>query len=138
MVGMLLVGARRLEHLQYVCDDPMLQLVGFLTSERKNSDDAIQGILLANHPAFQQLATLTKTRYRVFFSTRAEMEVWLSARGWDKISSELFDTDSVEEWEKDEKYLKFTRGIFDKNDRLLPFTADDWDDGWIQLGVLPP
>ena len=23
-VGMLLVGARRLEHLQYVCDDPML------------------------------------------------------------------------------------------------------------------
>ena len=24
MVGMLLVGARRLEHLQYVCDDPML------------------------------------------------------------------------------------------------------------------
>ena len=83
------------------------ELVGFLTSERKNSDDAIQGILLANHPAFQQLATLTKTRYRVFFSTRAKMEVWLSARGWDKISSELFDTDSVEEWEKDAKYLKF-------------------------------
>ena len=24
LVGMLLVGARRLEHLQYVCDDPML------------------------------------------------------------------------------------------------------------------
>ena len=51
------------------------------------------------------------------------------------MSSERFDTDSVEEWAKDEKYLKFTRGIFDKNDRLLPFTADDWDDGWIQLGT---
>ena len=111
------------------------ELVGFLTNERKNSDDAIQGILLANHPAFQQLATLTKTPYRVFFSTRAEMEVWLSARGWDKIPSERFDTDSVEEWARDAEYLKFTRGIFDKNDRLLPFTADDWDDGWIQLGT---
>lgn len=36
------------------------ELVGFLTNERKNSDEAIKGILLSNHPAFRRLRQLTR------------------------------------------------------------------------------
>ena len=61
-------------------------VVGFLTEERKN-DEAVKNILIANHPAFRRLATLTKTPYRVFFSTRSEMETWLKARSWENASS---------------------------------------------------
>ena len=39
-------------------------VVGFLTEERK-TDEAVKNILVANHPAFRRLATLTKTPYRV-------------------------------------------------------------------------
>ena len=53
------------------------ELVRFLTVERKNKDDAIKSILLANHPAFRRLAELTNTPYRVFFTTREEMEACL-------------------------------------------------------------
>ena len=73
------------------------QLVGFLTDERKNKDDAIKGILLANHPAFRRLGALTKTPYRVFFSTRREMKTWLETRGWTPVLPDRIDPDSVEE-----------------------------------------
>ena len=111
------------------------ELVGFLTDERKNRDDAIKSILLTNHPAFQRLSELTKTPYRVFFSTRNEMEAWLKARNWNQIPADALYKGSVEEWvqEKRAKYLIFTKNIFDENDRLLPFTAGDWDNEWIQL-----
>ena len=39
LVGMLLVGARRLEHLQYVCDDPMLLRFCGLRRLTEPSDD---------------------------------------------------------------------------------------------------
>ena len=111
------------------------ELVGFLTDERKNRDDAIKSILLTNHPAFQRLSELTKTPYRVFFSTRNEMEAWLKTRNWNQIPADALYKGSVEEWvqEKRAKYLIFTKNIFDENDRLLPFTAGDWDNEWIQL-----
>ena len=108
-------------------------LVRFLTDERTSKDDAIKSILLANHPAFRRLKALTKTTYRVFFSTRNEMESWLEARSWEQIQEDQFDTDSAEEWVKGAKYLKFTKEIFDENGRLIPFTEDDWDDEWIRL-----
>ena len=49
------------------------------------------------------------------------MESWLEARSWEQIQEDQFDTDSAEEWVKGSKYLKFTKEIFDENDRLIPF-----------------
>ena len=114
------------------------ELVGFLTDERKSSDEAIKSILLANHPAFRRLAILTKTSYRVFFSTRKEMTKWLAVRRWQSIPADKLDSDSVEEWENEgwKKYLKFKKKIFDKNGKLLPYTADNWKDEWIEVGNL--
>ena len=112
------------------------ELVSFLTVERKNSDDAIKSILLANHPAFRILAKLTKNPYRVFFTTRKEMAAWLGARKWEQVAEDQFFPESVDEWQKETRenteYLIFTKEIFDENDRLLTFTVDDWQEDWIQ------
>ena len=53
------------------------QLVKFLTEERRDNNDAIQHILLANHPVFQRFQELTKTAYRVFFTDEEELNKWL-------------------------------------------------------------
>ena len=112
------------------------ELVRFLTVERKNSDAAIKSILLADHPAFRRLAELTKTPYRVFFTTRKEMGAWLEARKWGQLSDDQLSPGNVDEWEihRGDKttYLIFTKEIFDDNDRLLPFTVGDWQEDWIQ------
>lgn len=125
---------RVLEQMNSVAST-LQQLVGFLTKERKNKDEAIKSILLANHPAFKRLAILTRTPYRVFFSTREEMQNWLTARRWESISSDELDSDSVAEWRNSgwKKYLKLKKEIFDKNDRLVSYTADTWNDEWIEL-----
>ena len=112
------------------------ELVRFLTVERKNSDAAIKSILLADHPAFRRLAELTKTPYRVFFTTRKEMGAWLEARKWGQLSEDQLSPGNVDEWEiqRGDKatYLIFTKEIFDDNDRLLPFTVGDWQEDWIR------
>ena len=55
-------------------------LVTFLTEDRKNSDDAIKNIILANHPAFRAFAKVTQTTYRVFFTNQKELNDWITAR----------------------------------------------------------
>ncbi len=113
-------------------------VVRFLTEERR-SDEAIKNILVANHPAFRRLATLTNTPYRVFFSSRDEMETWLRARGCTMIDEALLDVDSVAEWHHEKLgCIKFTTRLFDDNDKLLLFTEEDWDDSWIKLKVPVP
>ena len=113
-------------------------VVGFLTEERK-SEEAIKNILVANHPAFRRLATLTKTPYRVFFSSRDEMEAWLRARGFTMTVPAPWEVGTVAQWKNDKLgYINFTTRLFDDNDKLLLFTEDDWDDSWIELSVPVP
>ena len=132
-----LTEMRVLEEMNSVAKT-LKDVVGFLTEERK-SDEAVKNILVANHPAFRRLATLTKTPYRVFFSTRNEMEKWLRARRWTTIDEANLDAGSVAEWRhEDLGYIKLTTRLFDDNDKLLLFTEDDWDDSWIELGVHLP
>lgn len=108
------------------------ELVTFLTKEKQSGDAAIKTILLANHPAFRRLATLTRTPYRVFFSNRTEMEKWLKARNWEEVPAENHAPDSVEEWVNDKMgFLLFKANIFDEDGRLKVFTESDWDDDWI-------
>lgn len=112
------------------------ELVGFLTEERRNKDDAIKEILLSNHPTFRRLKSLTKTAYRVYFTSASEMNAWLTARGYKEVSAEVFDEGSVAEWQKAGRYIKFTKNIFDRDGKLRPFSEDDWDDEWIIEGVI--
>lgn len=113
-------------------------VVGFLTEERKSRDDAIKSILLANHPVFRRFAYLTKTPYRVFFTTEKELNTWLRVRGWQPIVEAPLDEDSVREWSHSkEGYIKLTKQLFDQEGRLLPFSADQWSNAWLER-VVPP
>jgi hypothetical protein len=110
------------------------ELVTFLTKERSNKDDAIQGILLANHPAFRRLGTLTNTPYRVFFTNEAELDTWLKSRTWKPVGQEAWDEGSVREWlnAKGDEYIVLKKHIFDDQGRLMVITEDEWDEDWLE------
>jgi Domain of unknown function (DUF4062) len=121
--------------------DTLKQLVDFLTTERRSSDEAIKSILLANHPAFRRFAKLTSTNYRVFFKTILELDTWLSARGWSTIPEDELDPGNLYEWIKQIEdnhrlLLAVNHQIFDENLRLKIF-GSDWNDEWITISKLP-
>ena len=116
------------------------ELVKFLTTERRNKDDAIKSIIVANHPAFQAFAKLTGTTYRVFFTNTKELAEWLQARSYEPIDKAKYDQGSVYEWvnSKAKKYLKLTKEIFAGDGRLLPMTSDEWKDEFLQKADYTP
>lgn len=110
------------------------QLVRFLTEERKDKDDAIQQILLANHPVFHRFQVLTKTPYRVFFTNEEELNKWLGARQWTPLDKEAYYKGSFREWTKEDSgYIVLTEAIFDEEGKLRVYTEDTWSDEWLQL-----
>jgi hypothetical protein len=117
------------------------QLVTFLTEERKNQDQAIHHILLANHPAFQQMRKVTGTPYRIFFTNREEMETWLRARTYTELPPAEWGDPTYSEWFRESKpngtLLKIHIGIFDETDKLKVYTAQEWSEDWIQQSTLP-
>jgi hypothetical protein len=133
----------RIEQLQVLAEmnstaRTLKEVVDYLTQERMSRDEAIKAILQMNHPLFARLAHLTRTEYRVFFTNRVEMGIWLGARGWSRQSdSSILDVDSIEEWfnEKVGGYIKFTKILFDSSDNLIIFTKEEWDDNWVQFIV---
>lgn len=115
------------------------QLVTFLTEERKNKDQAIHEILLSNHPAFDQLRSVLKIKYRIYFATRSEMEAWLlAARVYKPVDEENWDSADDIEYIKDltnSKYslLKVSSRIFEESGKLKIFTKEDWNPEWISI-----
>ena len=107
------------------------QLVKFLSEERKNKDDAIRQIILANHPAFRRFATLTNTNYRVYFTNIDELNSWLKARSYKQADKDKYDGDSIYEWSGNEGYIKVTVDIFNEDGSLKPYSESDWDNDWI-------
>ena len=111
------------------------QLVGFLTEERKNKDDAIQHILLANHPVFNRFRKLTSTPYRIFFTNEEELNQWLREVGWNPVNEEIYDDGSYKEWAHRDlpEYIRLTEAIFDEDGKLRVYTEDMWIDSWLEL-----
>ena len=111
------------------------QLVRFLTEERRDKDDAIQQILLTNHPVFHRFREITRTTYRVFFTNEKELNHWLKARRWDPVSHDQYDEDSHREWINNEshRYIVLTEPIFDEEGRLKVYGEDTWNDEWLKL-----
>ncbi len=108
-------------------------LVNFLTEERKDKDEAIKSILVSNHPAFTRFANIINVRYRVFFTTKSELDKWLKARRYSPISPEHYDSDSVYEWNGEDGYIKVTEPIFDEGGRLKSYSRETWSDDWINF-----
>lgn len=110
-------------------------LVRFLREEKENQAEAISHILLANHPVFRRFGEITNTPYRVYFTTKEELNTWLSTRGWMDNEKDDWDEDSTWEWiKKSDKpgYIKITEKIFEENGQLKLYSSDEWDDKWLQ------
>lgn len=112
------------------------QLVTFLTEERKNQDQAVRQILLANHPAFQHIRKVTNTPYRVFFTNREEMATWLKSRTYIEIDSSAWDDPKYSEWAREATpknfLLKISEDIFEIDGKLKIYTATEWKEEWIE------
>lgn len=114
------------------------KLVNFLTEERKNSDSTIKEILLSNHPIFQKLREVTKTTYRIFFTTKEEMELWLIARRFNE--ADVFDYENYNQYIEylldSDKFiyrLMIDRSVFDENNKLKVLTQEEWNDDFVQF-----
>jgi hypothetical protein len=130
-----------LEELKSVAST-LQQITKYLTAERKNKDEALNSILLANHPAFRRFAKVTQTNYRVFFTNKNELTAWLGNRGFVPNDGKEYtlDEDSVEEWinKKGMKFIKLTEDIFDGAGNLKIYTDSTWNDEWVQEVVISP
>ena len=114
------------------------RLVTFLTAERRSSEDAIQSILLINHPAFRRIRSATDTPYRVIFTNRDEMASWLKAH---RFTRAPWDDSDKEEWMRESsgatsELLSISREIFDQDGNLRVFTEDQWNESWISIQEL--
>jgi len=113
------------------------QLVTFLTEEKRDKDNAINEILLSNHPAMEQIKELLKIPYRVFFTNKDEFFDLISARGFKESTENLPFGEQV--WIKksdSKKYsLKFSDEIFNSENKLKVYTKEEWKPDFIKLEV---
>ncbi len=115
------------------------QLIEYLTEEKKNKNEAINHILLSNHPVFNKIKNLLNIPYRVYFTNRNELDKLLSARRFNKVEEEKWDNENYEEWiNKQGNYiLKIKNELFNKNGKLKIITKDNWDDEYIKFEEYP-
>lgn len=113
------------------------QLVNYLVEERKNGDQAFKEILLANHPAFNELQTQLTIPYRIFFSNILELNELLKARSFKPVPTEAWDGLEYNEWLNNKtepnQLLKIHNSIFDENDKLRIFTPDQWQESFVKI-----
>ncbi|WP_310558992.1 DUF4062 domain-containing protein [Flavobacterium sp.] len=112
------------------------QLVTFLTEEKRGSDNAINEILLSNHPAMEQIKDLLKIPYRVFFVNKEEFHDLLKARSFRDDDSDL-PFGNEENWSMEKgniRYnLNYSSEIFNSDNKLKVYTKEEWNPKFIKL-----
>lgn len=118
------------------------QLVKFLTEEKTKGDQgAVNEILFSNHPIFEAVRKITRTKYRVYFTTLTEFNQWLKAsRSYKPVDEAAWDTDEFSEWHRDidgsenEFDLLFVKkDLFDSDGRLRLISPVDWQESWVRI-----
>jgi hypothetical protein len=118
------------------------ELIAFVAEDRQNSNNAIQSILLVNHPIFADIKKKLGVSYRVFFTSRSELTAWLSSRSYQPVPEDGWDADSHGEWLNNKtspnKLLKIRASVFEKSGRLTIFSAEEWKSSWVQVSDYAP
>lgn len=113
------------------------QLVDFLVEERKNGDQAFKEILLANHPAFNEVQSQLTIPYRIFFSNIKELNELLKARSFKPVPVTAWDSKEFHEWlnnrTEPNQLLKISSSIFDSDEKLKIITPDQWSSSLITI-----
>jgi hypothetical protein len=117
------------------------QLVKFLTDEKTKGNQAIEEILFSNHPMFEAVRSVTRNKYRLYFSNRSEFNQWLdAARNFTPVEEDLWDSPDFAEWYRDleskgkkEHELLFVKAdLFDAEGRLRPVSSSEWNESWVR------
>lgn len=113
------------------------QLIAYLTEERKRGSEAVQDILLSNHPAFTEVRKLAEIPFRIMFTNKDELDELLVDRGFKAIPSDEWKEDEQMEWMKREgntrKFLRINKEIFDSNGQLKVFSNLEWKRSYIVI-----
>lgn len=112
------------------------QLVTFLTEEKRGSENAINEILLSNHPAMEQIKDLLKIPYRVFFVNKEEFLDLIKARGfWESEHNLPFDNFQTWVLEKNsvQTLLNYSEEIFNGDNKLKIYTKEEWNPSFINI-----
>jgi DNA-binding XRE family transcriptional regulator len=112
------------------------QLVTYLTEEKRGSENAINEILLSNHPAMEQIKELLKIPYRVFFINKDEFLDLIKARGYRESADNLpFDNKKTWIMEKESLLYELTYfdEIFNSDYKLKIYTKEEWNPEFITL-----
>lgn len=140
------VERRTLEDISATADT-LRRLVDAVSANEPSASRSaeIRSIALEDHPIFSALKHALNVPYRVFFTSRSELDAWLKAAEnfRHRVQPEGWDDASVEEWfrgdVKDDiairpyDLLKIATQVFDENGRLKPYAESDWRDGLVTL-----
>lgn len=100
---------------------------------------SLSELLFANQPLFQELRTLLKVPYRVFFTSKTELDDWLKNRKFSPIEREAWDFDDKMEWSRrgssrdDIDLLQISTKILDDKDNVRYIPKSEWKDSYITL-----
>lgn len=116
------------------------QLVQFLVDEKGKGDKAVQEILFSNHPLFEALSNALRNRYRIYFTTVAELDTWLSVAKTFKREAFELDADFYE-WSREIRSsskpeiqtLFISKSLFAEDGRLLPMLPASWNSNWVRF-----
>lgn len=120
------------------------QLSTYLAEANKQGGQAIQEILFANHPIFEQFKKLFNVGYRLYFTSQKEIDDWMtSARSYYPVPEKDWDDknfieylrfyDSKEKGKREMRILKIYKGIFRDDQTLKPYNSDSWNSSWVRL-----
>lgn len=118
------------------------QLVQFLSEEKGKGQAAIEEILFSNHPLFGALKDSLKNPYRVYFTTKKELDDWLSgAKLYEPVDELLEDLPDFYEWRrvvalrgKEEiRVLYVSKELFGDEGKLIAMSQANWDESYVRL-----
>lgn len=123
------------------------QLVKFLTQERTEKDNAINEILMSNHPALEEIQQTLGITHRVYFTNYKELDALLKSKGFKPDMVQMgVDEDGdpiVDEknhyWQLTRRnkdyFLRVSNEIFNGDDKLKIFRKENWDNNFIGMNV---
>lgn len=117
------------------------KLADGLITERTEGGSIVQDVLLTTHPIFDAIRTRMSVPYRVFFTSKTELDAWLGARTF-KIEETLVFDDEYFEWEnytlnrgKQIGTVQVWKHLFDEDGQLKTVRAGQWQDEWVKYSI---
>lgn len=101
------------------------------TETTSNRDQALDALLMQNHPIFNRFRELLGVKYRVFFTNKEEMITWLKARSFEEVDADALDGPDEMEFivtRRDAAFILYVpRDLFDDFGNLKTIFPSDWD-----------